>query len=45
MIEVLLQNTTEGCSDMDVALKVGKELTSRLASGRVTLKDGDIYIS
>ena len=44
MIEVILQNTTEGCPDMDVALQVGKDLTSRLASGRVVLKDGDIYI-
>ena len=45
LIEVLLQNSTDGCPDMDVAHEIAEKLTARFAGGRVTIKEGNIFIS
>lgn len=44
MIEVLLQNSVDGCPDMEIAQEIAEKLTSRLAGGRVTIKEGSIFI-
>ena len=44
MIEVLLQNSVDGCPDMEIAQEIAAKLTSRLAGGRVTIKEGSIFI-
>jgi len=44
MIEVMLQNSTKGCDDLELAKQVGAEMTSQLGGGRVVFHDGDIFI-
>lgn len=44
LMEVMVQNSIKDCPNVAVAEQVAKDITSRLAGGRVTIKDGCIYV-
>lgn len=43
MIEVMLQNATDGCEDIELAKQIGANMTSQMGGGRIVFKDGYIF--